>query len=169
MSGAEFDRPGLGRLLAALEGRPPFDVLIISEQSRLGRSTIPTLALIKQLLMAGVRVFTYLDDREIALDDQTGEIQAFIGSWASSSERRKARQRTAEALARKAAAGHSAGGRVFGYSNVCEGCGRTMAEGAAIAPAPTWSGAFRTTRPPSCAASSSSAPRGGAFAASLSR
>jgi DNA invertase Pin-like site-specific DNA recombinase len=129
VSGAEFDRPGLGRLLAALEGRPPFDVLIISEQSRLGRSTIPTLALIQQLLMAGVRVFTYLDDREIALDDEMGEIQAFIGSWASSSERRKARQRTAEALARKAAAGHSAGGRVFGYSNVCQGCGKDHGRG----------------------------------------
>jgi site-specific DNA recombinase len=122
VSGAQFDRPGLGRLLAAIDGRPPFDVLIISEQSRLGRATIPTLALLQQLVVAGVRVFTYLDDREITLDDEMGEIQAFIGSWASSSERRKARQRTAEALARKAGAGHSAGGRVFGYRNVCHGC-----------------------------------------------
>lgn len=38
VSGAEFDRPGLRRLLAATDGRPPFDVLIVSEQSRLGRS-----------------------------------------------------------------------------------------------------------------------------------
>ena len=39
ISGALFGdkRPGLARLLNALKPRPPFDVLVMSEESRLGR------------------------------------------------------------------------------------------------------------------------------------
>jgi hypothetical protein len=41
ISGAEFGkRPGLVRLMAALKPRPPFQVLIMSEESRLGREAI---------------------------------------------------------------------------------------------------------------------------------
>jgi len=41
ISGAEFGdrRPGLARLLNALRPRPPFQVLVMSEESRLGRET----------------------------------------------------------------------------------------------------------------------------------
>jgi len=43
ISGAEFvKRPGCLRLLNALEPRPPFQVLITSEESRLGRESIET-------------------------------------------------------------------------------------------------------------------------------
>ena len=43
ISGAEFaNRPGFVRLMAALKPRPPFQVLIMSEESRLGREAIET-------------------------------------------------------------------------------------------------------------------------------
>src|SRR5216684_4489450 len=57
ISGAEFlKRPGLARLMNALRPRPPFQVLIMSEGSRLGREQIETAYVLKQILDAGVRV-----------------------------------------------------------------------------------------------------------------
>ncbi len=45
ISGAEFkNRPGLTRLLETVKGKHKLGVLIVSEQSRLGRDTIRTLA-----------------------------------------------------------------------------------------------------------------------------
>jgi site-specific DNA recombinase len=123
ISGAEFGkkRPGLQRLLDALSPRPPFQVLIISEQSRLGRDTIRTLATIQRIQDAGVRIFSYLDDREITIEQDTDEIQEFIRSWSSSQERKKAIQRTRDAMHAKARNGYVAGGKVLGYTNVREG------------------------------------------------
>ncbi len=43
ISGAEFaNRPGFLRLMNALKPSPPFDVLVMSEESRLGREQIET-------------------------------------------------------------------------------------------------------------------------------
>src|SRR5437879_1636090 len=71
ISGAEFKkRPGLQALLATLEPMSPFQVLIVSEQSRLGRDTIRTLGVIQQITEADVKIFSYLDDREITVDDE---------------------------------------------------------------------------------------------------
>ena len=64
VSGAEFaNRPGFVRLMAALKPRPPFQVLIMSEESRLGREAIETAYALKQLIQAGVAVWFYLEDR----------------------------------------------------------------------------------------------------------
>jgi DNA invertase Pin-like site-specific DNA recombinase len=58
ISGAEFaKRPGFLRLMNALKPKPPFQVLIMSEESRLGREQIETAYALKQLITAGVRVF----------------------------------------------------------------------------------------------------------------
>ena len=58
ISGAEFaNRPQYLRLLNALKPRPRFQVLIMSEESRLGREAIETAYALKQLVTAGVRVF----------------------------------------------------------------------------------------------------------------
>ena len=58
ISGAEFvKRPGFLRLMNALKPRPAFDVLIMSEESRLGREQIETAYALKQITDAGVRVF----------------------------------------------------------------------------------------------------------------
>jgi site-specific DNA recombinase len=119
ISGAEFaNRPGFIRLMNALKPRPAFQVLIMSEESRLGREAIETAYALKQLIAAGVRVFFYLEDRERTLDSPTDKIMMSLTAFADELEREKARQRTYDAMARKARAGHVTGGRVFGYDNV---------------------------------------------------
>ena len=95
----------------------PFQVLIMSEESRLGREAIETAYALKQLVTAGVRVFFYLEDRERTLDSPTDKIMLSLTAYADELEREKARQRTYDAMVRKAKAGHVTGGRVFGYDN----------------------------------------------------
>jgi site-specific DNA recombinase len=119
ISGAEFARrPGFLRLMNALKPRPSFDVLVMSEESRLGREAIETAYALKQLVQAGVRVFFYMEDRERTLDSPTDKIMMSLTAFADELEREKARQRTTDAMQRKAKAGHVTGGRVFGYDNV---------------------------------------------------
>ncbi len=80
ISGAEFDtRKGLLRLLAALKPHPPFQALVMSEESRLGRETIETAFVLKQFVQAGVRVFFYLTDTERTLNTPIEK-----ATWASS-------------------------------------------------------------------------------------
>jgi site-specific DNA recombinase len=119
ISGAEFkNRPGFVRLMNALTPRAPFDVLVVSELSRLGREQLETGYALKQLSQAGVTVYSSLEDREILLDTPTEKFLMSAVNFAAEIEREKARQRTYDALARKAKAGHVTGGRVFGYDNV---------------------------------------------------
>jgi len=119
ISGAEFrKRPGLTRLLNALRPRPPFQVLVMSEESRLGREQIETAYIIKQILDAGVRIFYYLDDRERTLDSATDKVILSIAGFASEIERERAQQRTHDALLRLARHGYVTGGKVYGYDNV---------------------------------------------------
>src|SRR5262245_27445114 len=66
VSGAEWKhRPGWNALIAALEPRPPFGVLIVSELSRIGRDTVRTPAAILQLEEAGVEIRSYMSDTPI--------------------------------------------------------------------------------------------------------
>ena len=119
ISGAEFaNRPGFLRLMTSVKPRAPFQVLVMSEESRLGREAIETAYALKQLVTAGVRVFFYLEDRERTLDSPTDKIMLSLTAFADELEREKARQRTYDAMLRKAKAGHVTGGRVFGYDNV---------------------------------------------------
>jgi site-specific DNA recombinase len=119
ISGAEFTkRPGFLRLMNALKPKPPFQVLIMSEESRLGREQIETAYALKQIVTAGVRVFYYLEDRERTLESPTDKLLLSVTAFADEMEREKARQRTHDALVRKARAGYVAGGSVYGYDNV---------------------------------------------------
>jgi site-specific DNA recombinase len=119
ISGAQFaKRPGLVRLINALSPRAPFQVLVMSEESRLGREQIETAYLLKQLITAGVRVFYYLEDRERTLDSPTEKLLLSVATFADEMERVKARARTRDAMVRKARAGHVAAGRKYGYDNV---------------------------------------------------
>ena len=119
VSGAEFTkRPGFLRLMNALKPAPPFQVLVMSEESRLGRESIETAYALKQLVQAGVRIFFYLEDRERTLDSPTDKIMLSLTTFADELEREKARQRTYDAMVQKARAGHVTGGVVFGYDNV---------------------------------------------------
>ena len=58
----------------SLKPRPPFQVLVLSEESCRGREAIETVYALKQLVQAGVRVFFYLEDREQTLDSPTNKI-----------------------------------------------------------------------------------------------
>lgn len=119
VSGAEFaNRPGFLRLMNALKPRPEFSVLIVSELSRLGREQLETGYAVKQLSQAGVAIHSYLESREILLDSPTDKFLMSAVNFASEIERERARQRTYDAMARKARAGHVTGGSCFGYTNV---------------------------------------------------
>jgi site-specific DNA recombinase len=119
ISGAEFaNRPGFLRLMNSLKPRAPFQALVMSEGSRLGREAIETAYALKQLVQAGVRVFFYLEDRERTLDSPTDKIMLSLTAFADELEREKARQRTYDAMIRKARSGHVTGGRTFGYDNL---------------------------------------------------
>ena len=68
VSGAEWKhRPGWNALIATLEPRPPFGVVVVSELSRIGRDTVRTPAAVMQLEEAGVEVRSYLGDAPISL------------------------------------------------------------------------------------------------------
>ena len=119
ISGAEFaNRPGFLRLMNSLKPRPGFQVLVMAEVSRLGREQIETAYALKQLSTAGVRCFGYLDDRELLMESATDKFLLSAVNFAAELEREKGRQRTTDAMVRKARAGHVTGGRVFAYDNV---------------------------------------------------
>ncbi|CAN5488569.1 hypothetical protein BH23ACI1_BH23ACI1_33360 [soil metagenome] len=118
ISGAEFAaRPGFVRLMNALKPRPPFQVLVMSEEARLGREAIETAYALKQLVTAGVRVFFYLEDRERTLDSPMDKIMLSLAAFGDELEREKGHQPTPDSVAQNPRAGHVCGGRVFGYDN----------------------------------------------------
>jgi site-specific DNA recombinase len=118
ISGAEFaNRPGFVRLMNALKPKPHFDVLIMSEDSRLGREAIETAYALKLIIQSGVRVFCYLEDRERTLDSPIEKVMLSLQAMADEMEREKARQRMVDTMTRKARAGHVTGGACFGYDN----------------------------------------------------
>ncbi len=119
ISGAEFvKRPGFLRLMNALKPRSPFQILIMSEESRLGREAIQVSYAFKQIIDSGVRVFFYLTDHERKLDNALDKVMLSLTNFASEMEREKASQRTYDAMLRKAKALHVTGNKVFGYDNV---------------------------------------------------
>jgi site-specific DNA recombinase len=63
-------------------------------------------------------VWLYLEDRERTLDSPTEKLLMSVAAFADEMEREKARQRTYDAMARKARALHVTGGKVYGYDNV---------------------------------------------------
>jgi len=124
VSGAEWKhRPGWNALIHALKPRPPFGVLVVSELSRIGRDSVRTPAAVLQIEEAGIEIRSYLTDTPITLGDESGEIMTVVHSLTASFERRRARQRTYDALRRRAEAGAVTGGRVFGYTNHRKGNG----------------------------------------------
>jgi site-specific DNA recombinase len=116
VSGAEYqNRPGFTRLLARLK---EFNVLVMSEPSRLGRDMLRNAYHVGEILDAGVRIFYYLTDEEEMADTPEQKIMLTLKSYASEVERQKASQRSRDALERKALKGYNTGGRVYGYNNV---------------------------------------------------
>jgi site-specific DNA recombinase len=97
--------------------------MIVSELSRIGRDTVRTPAAVLRIEEAGVEIRSYLSDAPISLADEAGELHTIFNSMLASFERRRARERTYDALRKRAEAGAVTGGRVFGYRNVRNGTG----------------------------------------------
>jgi site-specific DNA recombinase len=80
-------------------------------------TSVSTLLVIKRLRDAGVRIVSYLDGRDVTLDDEQGELNAFLQSMLASGERRKAAQRSTDKYCQQAHARYVTGGRTFNYDN----------------------------------------------------
>jgi DNA invertase Pin-like site-specific DNA recombinase len=135
----------------ALKPRPAFDVIVMSEESRLGREAIETAYALKQIMSAGVKVFFYLSGRERTFESATDKLLMSVTAFADEFEREKARQRTYDALERKAKSGHVTGGRVSGTTTwrslVRMASGRTW-NAESTRPRPPWCGGSLSRRPP---------------------
>jgi DNA invertase Pin-like site-specific DNA recombinase len=120
ISGAEFDRrPGLMRLLNAIRPRAPFAGFFLADKDRLGREQFETNHILKQISLAGVRIFEYQNNgHEVRLESPIDKLIMSVSNFAAELERAKASQRTRDALQLKAQRGYVAGGAVFGYRNV---------------------------------------------------
>ncbi len=118
VSGAEFARrPGFVRLMAALKPRPPFGVLLMYDEDRLGREQIETAYALKQIVTAGVQVWTSKDGKQRTLDNPTDKVMLSLLSYANEMQRHATAERTRDGHIRKVRAGHVVGGTVYGYSN----------------------------------------------------
>jgi DNA invertase Pin-like site-specific DNA recombinase len=116
ISGAEFrNRPGLKRLLNDLK---QFDVVVMSEVSRLGRDMLRNAVVIDEIVASGKRLFYYLTDEEEKADTPEQRVMVTLKSYAAEVEREKSSQRVRDALERKARKGYNTGGVVYGYDNV---------------------------------------------------
>jgi len=119
ISGAEFrGRGGLIRLLDALKNGRPFNAVVMSEESRLGREQVETSYILKQILDANIRLFYYMEDREARLDSAMDKIMSSLTMFGAELEREKAKQRSRDAAERKARQGFVTGGEPYGYENV---------------------------------------------------
>jgi DNA invertase Pin-like site-specific DNA recombinase len=119
ISGAEFmKRPGYLALMNALRPRPPFQVLIVMEQSRLGRSLDEVPYALKRITDAGVRVYCYLTDSEVKRESAADKFMIHAIAFVDDMAREQSRERTRDALRRKVEHGHIAGGLCYGYRNL---------------------------------------------------
>ena len=100
-----------------LKPRPTFDVLIMIEESRLGREANEVGFALKQLVTSGVRVFCYLTDTERTLNSPIEKAMLSLQAMADEMEHEEARQRTSDAMLQMFDLGLVTGGRVFGYDN----------------------------------------------------
>jgi DNA invertase Pin-like site-specific DNA recombinase len=102
-------RPGLYRLVNAVQARPPFQVLVVMDQSRLGREQDEVPVVLRRLTQAGVRVFCYLTDTEIKRGTAVEKFQANAVAFVDEMAREQGRQRSKDAMVRKARQGHVTG------------------------------------------------------------
>ena len=118
ISGAEFKkRAGFQRLMAALTPKPPFGVLIVSEQKSLGREAFETNFTIKQLAQVGVEIFEYVHGQSLTPKNYMDKMMSSFRAGADEAHREQTSERVHESHTRSARAGHVVGGRVFGYRN----------------------------------------------------
>jgi hypothetical protein len=72
---------------------------------------------------SGVEIHSYLSRSRITLSDEAGEMSTTLQSLLASFERRRASERTKDALRRRAEAGAATGGAPYGYTTTRNGDG----------------------------------------------
>lgn len=118
VSGAVFDRPGLRRLMDAVEARPrPFDVLVMHAEDRFGRDVVETGYLAKRIIDNGVRIF-FADGTERKLESATDALLMAISNFGAAFERERASARVRDKMFSKVRSGHHTGGRGYGHVSV---------------------------------------------------
>jgi site-specific DNA recombinase len=118
ISGAEFlKRPSLRRLLQMLKPKAPFQVLIVSEQKSIGRESVETGYVIKQLAKAGCEVVEYVHGQSLTPRNPVAKLLSSVQGFSDEDHQVKTRERTHEAHDHKFQSGHAVGGRVFAYRN----------------------------------------------------
>src|SRR5215470_11985666 len=112
-------RPGLKALLSAAEATPrPFDVVIMAKDDRLMREQFQAAIVLSRLRDAGVRLFYYLDDREVDLSNAVGKFMESVRGFGSEIYRESVTAHMVDSLKRRAKSGYVHGGRTFGYDNI---------------------------------------------------
>ncbi len=119
ISGAEFNehRPGLDRLMKGLTPRALFQVLIVSELSRLAREQFGLAPILKALDCAGVTVHRYLDGKATLLDTPEDKMMINMHGYGDEKHRVDTSKRVHDTMTRKVHAAQVTGGRCFGYVN----------------------------------------------------
>src|SRR5436309_5430002 len=120
VSGAEFEnRPAFNRLLEAVVKvrKLPFDVVLVTERSRIARESIDGLAVFKKLLDSGLEMWeTGGNGEQISLANASDKIREFIKLFGAEEERGKGGERSRRVKAQAAKAGRATGKRLFGYT-----------------------------------------------------
>jgi site-specific DNA recombinase len=126
ISGGIFDpkkRPGLAALLRAAHQKPrAFGVLVIMNQSRIGRRSHYVAKTVHELHDLGVRIFQHQTTQEIKFDTATERFLIDVHGFTDESYREACQTTTRETLKVKFGRGDVVGGIVFGYTNICTGC-----------------------------------------------
>ncbi|HET9106792.1 MAG TPA: recombinase family protein [Steroidobacteraceae bacterium] len=119
ISGAAIgNRPGVQAMLEAARGRR-FDVVLVSDLSRLSRSQGDLPRLIERLQLGGVRVVGVQDGYDSSRKGH--KLQAGLAGIIGEAFRDMVKERTGSALRMRAEQGYHAGGAVFGYTVVPDG------------------------------------------------
>src|SRR6266851_3741674 len=122
-------RPAYRRLLAALVGAPPFQVLLVDDLSRLSRDAAEILRLVRLLQGLGVKLVSVADGIETGhkLSKLVVSMKAVINELYLDD----LRDRTLRGLHGRFARGLHTGGRIYGYRSVpmVDPSGRTDATG----------------------------------------
>ena len=117
ISGSEFERrPDFMRMMSTLP-RPPFGVLIVSEQKSIGREMAETSYTIKRLQAAGVEIFEYGGGQSLTPKNAMDQIVGGLQGFADEMHREQTSKRVHETHTRSVKSGYCVGGRVFGYRN----------------------------------------------------
>src|SRR5437870_9230987 len=109
-------RPAYRRLLAALVGTPPFEVLLVDDLSRLSRDAAEILRLVRLLQGLGVKLISVADGIETGhkLSKLVVSMKAVINELYLDD----LRDRTLRGLYGRFARGLHTGGRIYGYRSV---------------------------------------------------